>query len=463
VVFLKSNRSEGKASWYLAHGRRVDGHVRTELLKPLGHLAPHQVTRIRRLLKALGRDASNLDLGPDDLIRKKNPEESKRTISRVNRGPRLSDDSHSPIRAIPVDGAHRRERKGNTVTAVDIFCGAGGLTRGLLEAGIVVRAGYDNDEAGRHPYTANNGVPFLNADVRNLRAKDVAEILGPEPNLLAGCAPCQPYSIMTNKVKTADAREHLLNDFLKIVEGVRPTYVTVENVPGLTRSGVFRYFVSRLKKGGYHVDWKVVDASRYGVPQHRRRLILLASKAGPINVPPPRRGRPPTVRGAIGGLPKLRAGKCDDLDRLHRAAGLTRANLDRIRATPMGGGWQDWPDELKLKCQRSSDAEKNYKHSYGRMNWGSPSPPITTKFFNLGSGRHGHPDQNRAISLREGALLQSFPRDYSFTPIGKDPELIVEGRLIGNAVPVKLAAAIGGVVVRDAALHFVRTSEGNRL
>jgi DNA (cytosine-5)-methyltransferase 1 len=434
----------------------VNKRVHVEILKSLGHLTAPQVAHYRTLLRDLdGPPVGFAEASPAVPGLRNRPQvvETGRGDDGKPPGP-TSAGSPSPrpsqAKSVGTSGQDRR------VAAVDIFCGAGGLTRGLMDAGIEVQAGYDNDGAARYPYSANNGVPFIEADVRNLAASEVATVLGPEPNLLAGCAPCQPYSIMTNRNKgIADARAPLLTEFCRIVSGVLPTYVTVENVPGFAGSGVFAEFVSRLNQTGYFVDWGVLDAARYGVPQHRRRLVLLASKIAPIELPRPQRGRSPTVRGAIGKLPRLAAGRCHSLDLLHRAAGLNRVNLDRVRASSPGSSWRDWPEELKLKCQLSSES-RDYEHSYGRMEWDAPSPPITTKFFNLGSGRHGHPEQNRALSLREGAILQSFPVGYSFCAPGKEIQLRTAGRLIGNAVPVRLAQAIGSAVVAHSAIHFGR-------
>jgi len=340
------------------------------------------------------------------------------------------------------------------VTAIDIFCGAGGLTRGLLDAGIAVGAGYDIDEDCRFPYEANNGVPFVRVDVKELEPEDVREALGEEPNLVAGCAPCQPYSIMTHgRAGTEESRGHLLSEFSRIVMQILPTYVTMENVPGLTRREAFRAFVAELWRNGYWVDWEIVDSSRYGVPQRRHRLILMASRMAPIRVPPRRHGRPPGVRGAIGRLPRLMAGESHSLDPLHRAAHLADVNLSRIQASGPGGTWLEWPSELRLRCH-SRPGGRGYTHSYGRMRWGAPSPPITTKFYNFGSGRFGHPEQNRALSLREGALLQTFPASYAFQPPGDKLPLASVGGLIGNAVPVKLAHAVGSTIQQHAAICF---------
>ncbi len=346
------------------------------------------------------------------------------------------------------------------VTAVDLFCGAGGLTRGLLNAGISVRAGYDIDESCRYPFESNNGVPFVKADVREINPDDLHTVLGGEPNLVAGCAPCQPYSILTNaRDQTKDSRAHLLGEFCRIAMALRPTYVTMENVPGLRNKSVFFEFLRELEQNDYWYDWRVADSSRYGVPQRRQRLVLVGSRAAPIELPRPRRGRPPGVRGTISRLPRLAAGGQDPSDPLHRAADLSGLNLRRVQASSPGGTWRDWSPRLKLRCH-SSPRGQDYIQSYGRALWSAPSAPITTKFFNLGSGRFGHPEQDRAFSLREGALLQTFPADYRFCPPEENPSLAPMARLIGNAVPVRLAEAIGRTIAGHAATQF--TTPGGR-
>lgn len=332
------------------------------------------------------------------------------------------------------------------VTAVDIFCGAGGLTRGLLDAEIDVVAGYDIDEGCRYPYEHNNEVEFIQTDVRDLDPKEVDKTLGDEPTLIAGCAPCQPYSILTNaKSDDDDDRAHLLADFSRIVDGVRPTYVTMENVPGLKRKDVFSDFVDTLENARYHVVYDVLDCSRYGVPQRRKRLVLLAAQTSPIDLPRRRPGPAPTVKGAIGDLPKLGPGEKDPSDSVHRSADLREKNRERIQASKPGGTWEDWPAHLRLDCHKT-ESGAGYTEAYGRMRWDEPAPTVTTKFFNLGSGRFGHPEQERALTPREAAILQTFPRDYGFDGEDNVPKLTKLGELIGNAVPVNLARALGDTI-----------------
>lgn len=337
------------------------------------------------------------------------------------------------------------------VRAVDLFCGAGGLTRGLEAAGINVVAGVDIDPACEHPFTANNRASFLLKSVEDIAGSDFDSAFdGTTLTLLAGCAPCQPFSTYSRgKSSPADKRWNLLNQFCRLVKEIRPDLVTMENVPRLEKQAVFRKFVSDLKTEGYNVFHKVVDCADYGVPQRRKRLVLLASRHGSIEMiePTVKAGRYRTVRDAIEELTPLKAGETCADDPLHQSSVLSPLNLKRIRASKVGGTWRDWNTDLVADCHKRKSG-KTYPSVYGRMAWDEPSPTMTTQFFGFGNGRFGHPHQNRAISLREGAILQSFPPDYEFVAKGEPVYIKTVGRLIGNAVPVKLGKAIGKSIVR---------------
>lgn len=331
---------------------------------------------------------------------------------------------------------------------VDVFCGAGALTRGLIDAGIEVVAGVDHDPACRFPYERNNGAMFVQRDVAELSGGELRNLLGEGgPTILAGCPPCQPFSTYSQRYEVTKRREYgLLAEFTRLVGEVRPDVVTLENVPAIEKHEVFHEFVDSLKKWGYHVWYDIVDASKYGTPQRRRRLVLLASIHGRVELVPPTHETPRTVREVIGDLPPLEAGEVDPKDPLHMAARLSPKNLARIRASRPGGTWRDWPEELVATCHRN-DSGHSYSSVYGRMEWDKPAPTITTQAYGYGSGRFGHPEQDRAISLREAALLQGFPREYEFVPPGERITFTHVGRLIGNAVPVDLARAIGESIV----------------
>jgi DNA (cytosine-5)-methyltransferase 1 len=224
----------------------------------------------------------------------------------------------------------------------------------------------------------------------------------------------------------------------------------MENVPPLADQSVFEDFLRSLC--GYHVDHKVIDARKIGLPQTRKRLVLVASKLGPIKLTVDDGTPVKTVRKTIGDLPPIKAGEADPNDPLHIASRLSPTNLKRIRASKPGGTWRDWPDELRAACH-IKETGSTYPAVYGRMEWGEASPTITTQCFGYGNGRFGHPEQDRAISLREAAMLQGFPKNYRFTPPGKRPSFASIGRLIGNAVPVPLAEFIGRVLVQHINLH----------
>jgi DNA (cytosine-5)-methyltransferase 1 len=339
------------------------------------------------------------------------------------------------------------------VYAIDLFCGAGGLTKGLAQAGIDVKLGIDIDPACEYPYTANNESVFLEKPVEDLEPYELESTFQKNGiRLLAGCAPCQPFSTYNQKAAPGDKRWGLLKQFSRLVLEVQPELVTMENVPGLANQDVFQEFLADLRRGQYLFDHRIVNCADYGIPQHRYRLVLLASQLGSIQLLTPEEfGAPPcSVREAISNLPPIQAGEVHQDDPMHQSSTLSPINLRRIRSSKPGGTWRDWRDDLVADCHRKSTG-KTYPSVYGRMSWDEAAPTITTQFFGFGNGRFGHPEQDRAISLREGAILQSFPRNYAFAP--KDKPLLKKtvGRLIGNAVPVKLGEVIGKSILQHIA------------
>ena len=264
------------------------------------------------------------------------------------------------------------------------------------------------------------------------------------PRILVGCAPCQPFSKYSQGRE--DERWQLLEHFSRLIRVTKPDVVSMENVPSLQKfreSTVFDAFVRALRNDDYFVDWKIAYCPDYGIPQSRSRLVLLASRFGPPGVPAPTHtpDRYPTVREAIGNLAPIAAGGADATDELHRCSALSPDNEKRMRASRPGGSWRDWSDELVTDCHKR-ETGRGYSSVYGRMSWDEPAPTMTTQFFGFGNGRFGHPEQDRAISLREGALIQTFPPHYAFVPDGQKVEMKSIGRLIGNAVPVDLGRAI---------------------
>lgn len=344
---------------------------------------------------------------------------------------------------------------------MDLFCGAGGLTRGLIDAGIEVVAGYDLDPACRYPYEHNNeGAKFHCRSVAELTGRQLAKHYpAGHLKILVGCAPCQTFSKYTQGLDNEnDPKWTLLDQFARLVRELKPDIVSMENVPELQRHTVFMRFLETLDDEGFHFthdrEKQIVYCPDYGVPQQRRRLVLVASRLGPIELIPPTHcgEKQRNVRSALEGLPKLRAGEVCATDPLHRASELSPLNMRRIQHSVPGGTWRDWPKELIAKCHRGKSG-KTYPSVYGRMEWDAPAPTVTTQFYGFGNGRFGHPEQDRAISLREGAILQSFPPNYQFAEKEADHCLKTIGRLIGNAVPVRVGEIVGKTVMRHMQEH----------
>lgn len=331
---------------------------------------------------------------------------------------------------------------------VDLFCGVGGLTRGLINSGFDVVAGFDIDKTCEYTYSFNNHVTFHNKNIRDVTGKDILSCYDNDSlKILVGCAPCQPFSQMRFKMgkKNADDEKYdLLSEFGRLIVETKPDIVSMENVPSIRNTSIFAGFLKILKDNGYFTDGgNVVYCPDYGIPQNRRRFVLLASRLGEIHlIPPTHDKRTVTVRQFIKDLPEIEAGQVDRRDSLHRSAALSPLNLQRIRLSIPGGTWRDWPEELRCACHRR-DSGKTYASVYGRMKWDAIGPTITTQFYAYGTGRYGHPEQDRALSLREGALLQTFPKNYRFI----DPKahfcMSDVARHIGNAVPVRLGEIIG--------------------
>jgi DNA (cytosine-5)-methyltransferase 1 len=340
--------------------------------------------------------------------------------------------------------------KRSLASVVDIFCGAGGLSHGFHQAGFEIVGGIDIDEDCRYAFEQNNDAPFIRRDVATLNADEINDLFIPgKARVLVGCAPCQPFS--TYNQKNEDPKWQLLRQFGDLIKKVRPDVLSMENVPRLLAfkdGSTFNRFVKKLRDAKYHVVWDVLYGPDFGLAQTRSRLVLLASKLGPIELPrPTHEGRHRTVRDEIGDLAPLTHGGIDDTDSLHRACRLSEINAERMSSATPGGTWRDWPQSLVAACHKA-ETGKGYASVYGRMEWDKPSPTITTQFFGFGNGRFGHPEQDRALSLREGALLQGFPRNYEFAAPGKHVRFTTIGRLIGNAVPVRLAAAIANSVTK---------------
>lgn len=339
----------------------------------------------------------------------------------------------------------------SNIRAIDLFCGTGGLSLGLQQAGIEVVAGIDLERRCKYPYEHNLNAQFIEASVVDVTAETLNELWGEGTlRLLAGCAPCQPFSSQRRgKDPSQDKNWRLLDEFGRLVRETHPDYVTMENVPLLARDAMFERFVQTLEGEGYSVDYGVLYGPDFGLPQKRRRLVLVGALAAEPKLPKPTHTPDEyvTVENAIGTLPRLASGEHDPQDPLHYARRLSPMNLKRAQHSRPGGTWQDWPMELRLPCQ-IRDVNASFGSFYGRMRSDEPSPTITTQPYNTGAGRFTHPSQDRGLTLREAAILQGFPKDFIFT--GPDEKITLEnvGRLIGNAVPPTFGKAVGKAIIQ---------------
>lgn len=339
------------------------------------------------------------------------------------------------------------EGKMKKIKVFDFFSGCGGTSQGFHQAGMDIVFGLDFDVDAASSFRANfPQAAFINSDIRLIDNNAINKLVKKHRNdyiLFSGCAPCQPYSKQNSNKKNDDPRLDLLKEFSRFVEHYMPDFIFVENVPGMQKfnknEGTFMMFLEILSSKGYSVDYKVMPAAWYGVPQTRERLVLIASKDFYVALPSPTHGvgNTPysTVKDWIANLPKIEAGEKHNSIPDHEAARLSELNLRRIKCTPEGGSREFWPDELILECHRN---HKGHTDVYGRLSWDKPASGLTTRCISYSNGRFGHPTQNRAISVREAACLQTFPLDYKF--IGS---LQSRARQIGNAVPPKMSETIG--------------------
>jgi len=336
------------------------------------------------------------------------------------------------------------------IKVIDLFCGIGGLSHGLIKEGFDVVAGIDNDNSCKFGYEYNNKAKFIHRDIIDVGAKEINQLFGDKNKtirVLVGCAPCQPFSRLNLKQVT-EKQLAPLEKFARLIKEILPDIVSMENVSGLSdmkKYPIFKTFVDTLKRSGYEYKYEIVDVSDYGIPQSRKRLVLLASRFGKVELmKKTHKNKKVTVRDVIKNLEPIGTGEASESDPLHRARKLSPINLKRIKATPHdGGSSRSWDPSLVLTCHKK-DSGKTYRGTvYGRMRWDEPAPTMTTQCVGLGNGRFGHPEQNRAISLREAAIFQTFPKNYRFA---NPEEPVVAARVakfIGNAVPVRLGSVIG--------------------
>ncbi len=328
---------------------------------------------------------------------------------------------------------------------IDLFCGIGGLTHGFVKENIDVIAGIDIDNTCKYMYEKNNNSKFICKDIDLINKEEIEELFGEtKVKILVGCAPCQPFSTYSFKREESE-KWYLLYKFAKLIEEIQPEIISMENVPRLVsfkKAPVFQDFIDVLEKNGYKYSYEIVNCPDYGIPQNRKRLVLLASKLGEIKlIPKTHTNKYVTVKDAISHLEPLLHGESSCKDPVHRAAKLTPINLKRIKQSLPGKSWRDWDEDLKLECHKK-DSGKSYVSVYGRMTWNNPSPTITTHCLGFGNGRFGHPEQDRAISLREASILQTFPEDYIFFENIETFNVKQTATHIGNAVPVLLGQII---------------------
>jgi DNA (cytosine-5)-methyltransferase 1 len=341
------------------------------------------------------------------------------------------------------------------IVGVDFFCGIGGLTYGLQQAGVRILCGIDTDTSAEETYVRNNKTMFINADINDLPYRTLQSILRSKTSgahnrfiVFSGCAPCQPYSKI-NRSRGAREETNILLRFGDFIERFRPHFVISENVPQIrNQQQIFRRFLKKLENSGYKISFALVNAKDFGVPQTRLRLVLMASRVCEISIP---KGdmKCRTVREAIAHYPPIELGAMDSRYPNHSAMKLSPINQKRIAATPPDGGdSRSWPPNLRLVCRQST---KGYYDVYGRMSWDKPAPTLTTRCVSYSNGRFGHPEQDRAISVREAAAIQSFPDDFVFYGTPTDA-----ARHIGNAVPPRLANALGCYIVGLARTKYNR-------
>lgn len=338
------------------------------------------------------------------------------------------------------------------VKVIDLFCGIGGLSHWLLRAGLPVSAGFDIDWDCKFWYEHNNKTKFYQQDIKTLKAEQLQSIFwNSDIRILVGCAPCQPYSLINTKKWTYswnDIKERSpVDKFASLIKEIKPEIVSMENVPGLMtskKSDSFQKFLSTLNECGYKYDYKVINCADYGIPQTRKRLILVASTMGEIRIIPPTHKTPITLRQTIKDLPKLKSWETSKIDKYHTCQNLTRINLERLKYMPHNGWDLSMIDsKYRPECFKKKSGKSYLRNVYGRMYRDKPAPTMTTLCTGLWNGRFWHPEQDRAISVREAARIQTFPDTYQFFPEWEPCNIQKASKFIGNAVPVRLGEVVG--------------------
>lgn len=319
--------------------------------------------------------------------------------------------------------------------AIDLFSGCGGLSEGLVKAGFRVIAAFDNDADSIAAYRLNHpDVSVFDGDIRDVDTADIRNLLGSQPlHLLAGCPPCQGFSSvrrLNKKRSKRDSRNNLVLEYLRFVKELKPLSIMMENVPGLVNYTLFKRVVAELGELGYNPLVKPVCIQDYGVPQRRKRIVLVGSLFGGLEIAAATKERV-TVRDAIGGMESPEASQ----DAVHRIIKVhTPGVMNRIKATPKDGGSRSDVPEFELSCHKRENI--GFRDVYGRLRWDDLSSTITGGCLNPSKGRFLHPEADRALSAREAALLQTFPRNYQFPATLSKTSIAL---MIGNALPPKFS------------------------
>ena len=345
------------------------------------------------------------------------------------------------------------------IVGLDLFSGCGGVSRGFIDAGIEVRLGVDHLQDVKETYEKNNNAELHVCDIKSLKSSCIASKLNIknfEQLVISSCAPCQPFSLKNSKRVANgfdDPRADLGFELIRIIKeldsiNIKTSGVFIENVPDYSKSPVWNLIKCELLELGFSLACSVINCADYGVPQSRNRFIALGVRSHKYLVYPEHthgKGRLPyrTVREAFVGLNKISAGDSCSLMPNHRARDLTEINRKRIISVPHDGGSRDsFPEDLVLECHKKCNGHKDV---YGRMKFDAPSPTITTRCVSITNGRYGHPVEDRAITVREAARLQTFPDNFIF----HGSSLEVNAKMVGNAVPVLIARIMGEHLIKS--------------